>query len=190
MSNSLRPHGLQRARLPCASLSPRVCLNSCPLIWLWHPTISSSVALFSFCLQSFPELGSFPVSQLFASGSQSNGASASALILSMNIQGWFPLGLIDVNSLLSKGLSRVFSSTTVQRHQFFNTQPFFNCPASHAYMTTVKTIALTIWTFLGKVMSLLFNTLSMCVITFLPRSKHLLISWLQSPTKWFWSPGK
>ena len=125
MSNSLRPHGLRHARLPCPSLSPRVCWNSCPLIWWCHPTISSSVALFSFCLQSFPELRSFPMSQLFASGSQSSGASASALILPMNIQGWFSLGLTGLNSLLSKGLSRVFSSATVQRHQFFSTQPFF-----------------------------------------------------------------
>ena len=122
MSNSLQPHGLQHARLTCPSLATGVCSNSCPLSRWCHPTISSSVALF-FCLQSFPALGSFPRSWLFASGGQSIGASASASVLPMNIQGWFPLGLTGLISLLSKGLSRVFSSSTVWQHRFFGTQP-------------------------------------------------------------------
>ena len=117
--DSLWPHGLQHGRLPCLSLSPRVCSNSCPLSWWGHPTISSSVTLFSSCPQSFPASGSFPVSQLFASGGQSIGISASASVLPMNIQGWFLLGLTGFISLQSKGFSRVFSSTTVHKHQFF-----------------------------------------------------------------------
>ena len=123
MSNSLLPHGLQQDRLPCPSPSPRVCSNSCPLSQWCHPTISSSVVPISSHLQSFPASGSFPMSWLFPSGGQSIGASASASVFPKNIQGWFPLGQTGLNSLLSKGLSRVFSSTTVQNHQFFGTQP-------------------------------------------------------------------
>ena len=123
MSNSLWPHGLQHSRLPCPLLSPRVCSNSCPLSQWCHQTISSSLAPFSPCPQSFPASGSFPVSRLFASGGQSIGASASASILSVTIQGWFPLVLTGLISLLSKGFSRVFSSTTIWKHQFFGTQP-------------------------------------------------------------------
>ena len=104
----------------CPSLSPRVCSNSCPLSWWCHPTISSSIALFSFCLQPFPASGTFLVSQLFTSGDQSIRASTS--VLPMNIQGWFPLGVTDLISLLCKGFSRVFSST-VQKHQFFGVRP-------------------------------------------------------------------
>ena len=107
MSDSLQPHGLQHTRLPCPSPSPGVCSNSYPLSRWCHPTISSSVV--PFCLQSFPASGSFPVSQLFTSGSQSSGESASASILPMNIQSWFPLGLTGL-ILLSKGLSRDFSA--------------------------------------------------------------------------------
>ena len=106
------------------SPSPRVCSDSRPLSWWCHPAISSSAAPFSSHLQSFPALGSFPVSWLSASGGQSTGASASASVLPMNIQGWFPLGLTGLIPLQFKGLSRVFSSKTVQRHQFFGTQPF------------------------------------------------------------------
>ena len=123
MSNSLRPHGLQHSRLPCPSLSPGVCSNSCPLSQWCHPTISSFVTPFFSCPQSFPASGSFPVNRLFTSAGHSIGASASAPVLPMNIQGWFPLGLTALISLLSKGLSRVFSSTTVQKHQFFGDQP-------------------------------------------------------------------
>ena len=116
------PLGLQHTRPSCPSPSPRVCPSSCQLNWWCHPTISSSVTLFSFWLQSFPASGSFPVScQLFASGGQSIGASGSAAVLPMNIQAWFPLELTGL-ILLSEGLSRVFSSTTVQTHQFFGAQ--------------------------------------------------------------------
>ena len=117
VSDSLQPHGLQRARPPCLSPTPKACSNSCPSCCWCHPTISSSVIPFFSCLQSFPASGSFPVSQFFTSGGQSIGLSAS--VLPMNIQDWFPLGWTGWISLLSKGLSRVFSNTTVQKHQFF-----------------------------------------------------------------------
>ena len=123
VSDSLWPHGLQHARPPCPSPSPGACSNSCPLSQWCCPTIFSSVTLFSSYLQSFPGSRSFPVSQLFASGSQPIGASASAAVLPMNIQGWFPLGLTGLISWVSKGLSSVFSNTTVQKHQFFGAQP-------------------------------------------------------------------
>ena len=121
MSDSLRSHGLQHARLPCPSPTPGVYSNSRPYIQWRHPIISSSVVPFS-CIQSFPASGSFPMSQLFASGGRSIGVSASASVLSMNIQDWFPLGWTGWISLQPKGLSRVFSNTTVQRHQFFGAQ--------------------------------------------------------------------
>ena len=116
------PHGLQHARLPCTSLSPGVYSDSCPLSRWCHPTISSSFVRFSFCLQSFQASGSFQMSQFFTSGGQRIGVSSSALVLPNNIQDWFPLGLTDWISLLSQGLSRVFSNTTVQKHQFFGAQ--------------------------------------------------------------------
>ena len=123
MSNCLWPHGLQHARLPCPSPFLRACSNSCPLSQWCHPTISSSVVPFSSHLQSFLATGSFQMSQLFASGGQIIGVSASAWVHPMNIQDWFPLGLTGWFFLLSKGLSRVFCSTGVQKHQFFSTQP-------------------------------------------------------------------
>ena len=137
------------------------------------------VALFCFCLQSFPASGSFPVSQFFASGGQSIRVSASAWVLPMNIQGWFPLGLTcliffsprDLKSLLQH---HNWKASILQRSAFFMVQIL------HLYMTTGKTIPLTRQIFVGKVMSLLFNTMSRFVIVFLPRSKHLLISWLRS----------
>ena len=122
MSDSFRPHGLQHARLPYPSPTPRACSNSCPSSQWCHPTISSSVIPFSSCLRSFPALGSFPMSQFFISGGQSIGVSASASVLPINIQDWSPLGWTGWISLQSKGLSRVFSNTTVQKHQFFGTQ--------------------------------------------------------------------
>ena len=121
VSDSVRPHELQHARPPCPSPSPRAYPNSCPLSLWWNPTISSSVIPFS-CLQSLPASGSFPMSWLFASGGQGTGASASASVLPMNIQDWFPLGWAGLISLQSRGLSRVFSNTTVQNHQFFGAQ--------------------------------------------------------------------
>ena len=122
MSDSLPSHGLQHTRPPCPSLTPGVYSNSCPSSRWCHPTISSSIVPFSSCLQSFPASGSFPVNQFFVSGGQSVGASDSASVLPMNIQDWFPLGWTGWISLQSKGLSRVTSNTTVQKHQFFGTQ--------------------------------------------------------------------
>ena len=122
VSNSLWPHGLQNARLPCPLPTPRAYSNSCPSSWWCHPTISSSVIPFSFCLQSFPASGSFPRSHFFALDGQRTGISASASVLPMNIQDWFPLGWAGWISLQSKGLSRVFFNTTVQKHQFFGGQ--------------------------------------------------------------------
>ena len=177
----LGTHGLQYARLPCPSPSPRVFSNSCPLSRWCHSTISSSIIPFSSCFQSFPASGTFPMNWLFASGGQSIAASASATVFPINIQGWLPLGLTGLIFMLSKGLLRIFSSTTVWKHQFFGTQPSL-WSNSHPYMTTEKIIVFTIQTFVGKVMSLLFNMLSMFAIVFLPRSKCLLISWLQSPS--------
>ena len=119
VSDSLWPHGLRHTRLSCpSSPTPGACSNSYPSSWWCHPTISSSVTPFFSCLQSFPASGSFPMRQFFALGGQSIGISASASGLPMNIQTWFPLGWTGLNSLQSKGLSRVFSNTTVQKHQF------------------------------------------------------------------------
>ena len=168
--NSSQPHGLQHTRLPCPSPSPRVCPSSCPLNWWCHPTISSSVSLFS-CPQYFPASGSFPMSRLFTPDGQSIQALASASVLLTNIQGWFPTGLTGLLLLLSKRLSRVFSSTSLKASVLW-CSAFFMVQLSHPYMTTRKTIALTRRNFVGKVMSLLFNMLSRFVIAFLPRSKH------------------
>ena len=150
VSDSLWPHGLQLSRLPCPSPTPGACSNSYPLSWWCHLTISSPV-VFS-CLQSFPASGSFPLSQFFASGGQSIGASAS--VLPMNIQDWFPFGLTGL-ILQSKGLSRVFSNTTGLKASVLQCSAFFMVQLSHPYMTTGKITALTRWTFVGKVMSLL-----------------------------------
>ena len=160
LSDSLWPHELQHARLSCPSPSPGACSNSCPSSQWCHPTISSSVTPFSSCLQSFPASGSFPMNWLLASGDQSIGASASALVLPMNIQGWFPLGLTGLLSLQSRELSKIFSNTTVQKHQLFlQCAAFFMAQLSYLYMTTGKNIALTIRTFMGKVMSAFEYTL-------------------------------
>ena len=133
MSDSLRPHEWQHARTPCPSPTPGVHPKPCPSSWWCHPAISCSVVHFSSCPQSFPALGSFPMSQLFAWGGQSIGVSASASVLPMNTQDWSPLGWTGWISLQSKGLSRVFSNTTVQKHQFFSTQ--LSSPSnSHIHM--------------------------------------------------------
>ena len=121
VSNSLQPHGMQHTRLPCPSPTPRACSNSCPSSQWCHPNILSTAIPFSFCLQSFPASGSFLI-QFFESGGQTIWASASVSIPPMNIQDWFLLGLTGLTSLLSKGLSRVFLNTTVQKHQFFGAQ--------------------------------------------------------------------
>ena len=123
VSDSLQPHGPQHTRPPCPSPIPGVYPNSCPLSWWCHPTISSSVVPFSFCLQTCPASRSFQMSQLFTSGGQSIRTSASTSVLPVNTQDWSPLGWTGWISLQSKGLSRVFSNTTVQKHQFFGAQP-------------------------------------------------------------------
>ena len=153
MSDSSRPYGLEQAMLPCPSTSPRVCLNTSSG---YHPTISSSVVPFSSCPQSFPASGSFQMSQLFTSGGQSIGVSASTSVPPMNTQDWSALGWTGWISLQSKGLSRVFSNTTVQKHQFFDPQAFFIAQLSQPHMITGKSIVLTRQTFDGKLMSQLF----------------------------------
>ena len=161
----------------CLSLPKPMSIES-----VMNPTISSSVVPFSSCPQSFPASGPFQMSQLFASGGQSIGVSASTSVLPMNTQDWSPLGWTDWISLQSRGLTRVFSNTTVQRHQFFFRKrillhsAFFVVQLSHPYMTTGKTTALTWQTFVDEVLSLLFNMLSRLVITFLPRSKFSSVS--------------
>ena len=155
MSNSL-PHELQHSRPPCPSPTPGVHLNPCALSQWCHPAISSSVVAFSYCPQSFPASRSFQMSQLFKWGGQNIGVSASTSVPPMNIQDWSPLGRTGWISLQSKGLSRVFSNTTVQKHQFFGAQ-LSSQSTSHIHTWSLeKTIALTRWTFVGKVMSLIF----------------------------------
>ena len=180
MSNALRPHEPQHTRPPCPSPTPRVHPNPCPFSWWCHLTVSSSVVPFSSCPQSFPASESFPMSQLFAWGGQSTGVSA----LASSFQ-WTPrlisfrmdwLNLLAIQGTLKSLLQHHSSKASILLRS-----AFFIVQLSHPYMTTEKIIALTRWTFVGKVMSLLLNMLSRLVITFLPRSKRLLISWLQSP---------
>ena len=182
VSNSLQPHESQHARPPCPSPTPGVHSNSCPSSQWCHPAISASVVLFSSCLQSLPASESFPMSQLIAWGGQRTAVSASASVLPKNTQGWSPSEWTGWISLQSKGLSRVFSNTTSSKASVLQCSAFFTVQLSHPYMTTGKTIAMTRRTFVGKGMSLLLNMLSRLVLTFLPRSKRLLISWLQSPS--------
>ena len=189
VSDSLRPHGLQHTRPPCPSPTPGAYPNLCPLSQWCHPTISSSVIPFSSCFQSFPTSEFFQMSQLFASGGQSIGASPSTSVLPINTQDisfrmdW--LDLLEVQGTLKSFLQHHSSKASILwRSAFFIVQ------LSHPYMTTGKTIALTRRNFVGKVMSLFFNMLSRLVITFLPRSKRLLISWLQSPSAVILEPPK
>ena len=160
VSDSLRPHESQHARPPSPSPTPRVHPNPCPLSQWCHPAISFSVVPFSSCPQSFPASRSFQISQLFASGGQSVGVSASTSVLPMNTQDWSPLGWTGWISLQSKGVLRVFSNTTVQKHQFFSAQlssqsnsHIHTVQLSYQYMTTGKTKVLTRQTFVGKVIS-------------------------------------
>ena len=157
-----------------------VCSNSCPLSWWCYLTISPSASPSPFAFNLSQHHSRFHwVSS--ASGGQIIGVLVSVSVLPMNIQGWFLVGLTGSISLMSKRLSRVFSSTTVRKHQFFGTHASLRFNSHiYIYMTTGKTIALTKWTFVGKVMSLIFNTLSRFLIAFLPSSKSVLISWLQS----------
>ena len=151
MSDSLWPHGLQHIRSPCPSPSPGACSNSCPLSWWCHPTISSSVVPFSPCLQSFPASRSFPMSHLFSSGGQSIGASVSLSVLPMNIQDWFPLGL-TTDLLAVQGTLKSLLQHHSSKASILWCSNFFMVQFSDLYMTTGKTIALTIWTFVHKVM--------------------------------------
>ena len=181
MFNSLQPHGLQHTRPPCPSPTSEAYSNSCPLSRWCHPTISSSVVPFS-CHQSFPASGSFQMSQLFTSGGQSIGVSSFNISPSNGHPGLISfrtdwLDLLAVQGTL-KSLLQHYSSKAL----ILQCSAFFIVQLSHPYMTTGKTIALTRWTFVDKVMSLLFNMLSRLIITSLPRSKRLLISWLQSPS--------
>ena len=178
LSDSFRPHGLQHTRLPCPSPTPWACSKSCLSSWWCHPVILSSILPYSSCLLSFAASGSFPMSQFFASGCQSIGASPSASVLPMNIQVWFPLKLTGFIPMQSKGLSRVFFNATVQKHDFFGAQLSLWC-TSHIHTWLLGKAQFWLWTFVGKVMSLFFNMLSRLVIAFLRRSKGLLISWLQ-----------
>ena len=186
----MQPHELQHTRLPWPSPTLGVYSDSCPLSQRCHPTISSSVVPFSSHLQSFPASGSFPMSQFFTSSGQRIGASALAISPSNEHPGLISfrmnwLNLLGVQETLKSLLQHHSSKASIlQRSDFFIDY------LSHAYMNTGKTIALGRWTFIGKVMSLLFNMLSMLVITFLPRSKHLLISWLQSPAAVILEPPK
>ena len=187
MSDSLRPHELQHIRLPCPSLSPGVCSNSCPLGQWCHPTISSSLNPFSFCPQSSPEFSNESTLCLRWPRYWSLGFSISPSdeysgLISFRID-WFTL--LAVQGIL-KNLLQHHSS----KASFLQYSTFFIIQLSHPYMTRGKTIALTIWTFVGKVMFLLFNMLSRLVIAFLPKSKYLIISWLQSPSAAIWSPRK
>ena len=189
MSDSLWPHGLEYARLPSPSQNPRACSNSCPLSQWWcHPTISSVVPL-SSCLQSFPASGSFPMSQFLESGGQSIGVSATATIHPVIIQDRFPLGLTGLISYSPRD-SQESSPIPQFKSSILQCLAFFIVQLSHPYMTTGKTTALTRWIFVGKVMSLIFNMLFRLVITFLPRSKHLLVSWLQSSSAVILEPRK
>ena len=183
------PNKLQNARLPCLSLSFRICSNSCPLSWWYYLTLSSSADPFYFFLQSFGESGSFPMSQPLASGGQSTGPSASASVLLVSIYSRLIFFRIDwFDHLAVQGtLKRLLQHCSSKASSLW-CSAFFMVQLTHLYMTTGKIVALTIWTFVGKVISLLFNKLSRFVIAFLPRSKHLLISWLQSLI--CWSPRK
>ena len=179
--DSLWPHGLQHARPPCPSPTPGVPSNSCPLSQWCHPTISSSVIPFSSHPQSFPASGSFPMGQFFTSGGQSTGVSASASVLPMDFQDWFPLGWTGLISLLSKGTLKSSFQYHSSKASILQCSASFLIQLSHPYMTTGKSIALTSKLF-GKVISLLFNTLSRFVLSFtylktqLPLS--LFIVWL------------
>ena len=192
MSDSLRPHGLQHARPPFPSPIPWVYSRSCLLSWWCHPTISSSVIPFSSCLQSFPTSGSFSVSQLFASGGQSIGVSVSASP-SNEYSGLISLRMDWLDLLAVQGALKNFLQHHSSKASILQCSAFFIVQLSHLYMTTGKTVALTGWTFVGTVMSLPFNMLSRLVIAFLPKSEHVLMSWLQSPPavilEWFFGGG-
>ena len=190
VSNSLQPHEPQHTRPPCPSPTPGVYSNSCPSSQWCHPAISSSVDPFSSCTQSLLASGSFPMSQLFSWRGQSTGVFSFSISPSNEHPGLISfrmdwLDLLAVQGTLKSLLQQHSSKASVLWHS-----AFFTVQLSHPYMTTGKTIALTRRTFVGKVMSLLLNMLSKLVITFLPRRKRLLISWLQSPSAVILEPPK
>ena len=189
ISEPLSPHGLQHIRFPCPSLSPGTCSNSFPLCRWCHPTISSSVLPFSSHLHFFPASGSFPMSQSFTSVGQVLEFQPQHQSFQWKFRTDFLYHWL-VRSPCSTKDSRVFSNTMVQMHQFFGAWPSLWSNFHITYMTAGKTVALTIQTFVGKVMSLLFIMLSKFVIVFLPRSKYVLISWLQSPSAVTLEPKK
>ena len=184
MSDSLQTNGLQHCRLPFPSTSPEACSNSCPSSQWCHPTI------FSSCLQSFPLSRSLLMTWPYTLGGQSAGASASASVLPKNIQDWFPLGSTGLISLKSKGLFKSLLQNNSSKASILWLSAFFMVQLSHPYMTTGKTIALIKWLLVSKLMSLLLNIPSRFVIVSLPRSKHLLNLWLQSPSAVIWEPKK
>ena len=167
MSDSLRPHELQHSRPPCPSPTPEVHPNPCPSSWWCHPTIPSAVVPFSSCPQSFPASGSFQMSQLLASAPCIRSLhSASASVLPMNIQDWFPVRTDWLDLLAVQGTLKSLLQHHTSKASILRPSAFFIVQLSHPYMTIGKTIALTRWTFVGKVMSLLFNIPSRLVITF------------------------
>ena len=179
VSNPLQPHGLQHARLPSPSLSPGACSNSCPLSQWCHPTSLSSVVPFSSRLQSFSASVSFPKCQFFKSGGETIGVSSFNISPSNKYSGLISFRIDWFDLLAVQGTLKSFLQHHNSKASFLpsSRSPFFMVQLSHAYLTTEKTTALTTWSFVGKVMSLLLNTLSRFVIAFLPRSNHLLISW-------------
>ena len=192
MSDSLQLHELQHTSLSCPSPSPGVCSNSCPLSWWCHPTILSSIIPFS-CLHDAPSQH-----QGLFHGVDSSHQVAKVLKLQlqhlihilMNIQGRFPLGLTGFYFLVGQGILRSLLWHHSLKASILQSSDFFMVQLSHPYMNTGKTTALTIWTFVGKIISLLFNMLSRLVIAFLPRSKGLLISCLQLPSAVILDPPK
>ena len=183
MSDSLQPHEPRHPRPPCLSPTARIYPNLCQVSRWCHPTVSSPVTPFSSSPQSFPASGAFLMSQLSTSGGQSIGVSASTSVLPMNTQDKSPLGMDWLDLLAVQGTLRSLLQHHSSKASILQCSAFFIVQLSHPYMTTGKTIALTRRTFVGKIMSLLFNMLSRLVITFLPRSKRLLSSWLQLPSE-------
>ena len=183
MSDSLQLHESQHARPPCLSVTNSGAYsNSCASSRWCHPAISSSVVPFSSCPQSLPSSGSFPMSQLFTSGGQSIGSFSFSISPSSEHPGLISFRMDWLDVFAVQGTLKSLLQHHSSKASIFQRSAFFTVQLSHPYMTTGKTIALTRWIFVDKVMSLLFNMLSRLVITFLPRNKRLFISWLQSPS--------
>ena len=190
VSDTLRPHGLQHTGLPSPSATPGAYSNSCPSSWWCHPTISSSVISFSSHLQSFSGAGSFPMSQLCPLGCQSNWSFSFSISPSNEYSGMISFRIDWLDLLAFQGTLKSLLQHHSSKASILWQSAFFIVHLSHPHMSTWKTIVFTRWNLVGKVMSLLFNMLSRLVIAFLPRSKCLLISCLQSLSAWFWSPQK